>query len=125
MPLLQFLGPLHDKLLDLPDLPAECRGEFLLAGGKVVLLGVHRGLVLAPSGLVLGGLLSRCLLGLLDICLLHDKLQLALGQQILSGLQFLIGLAEPSPCLGDAPLEVRLALFTAAILDLALSRRAQ
>ena len=77
--ILQLLGQLRNKLLDLLILDAECRGELLLASGKILLLGVQFGLVLVPSGLVLGGLLPRQLLGLLDVGLLHDKLHIALG----------------------------------------------
>ena len=40
MPLLQLLGLLHDELLDILILAAECGGERLLTGGKVLLLGV-------------------------------------------------------------------------------------
>ena len=40
VPLLQFLGLLHEKLLDLLVLAAECRSELLLTSGKVLLLGV-------------------------------------------------------------------------------------
>ena len=40
VPLLQLLGPLRDELLDLLILAAECGGERLLTGGKVLLLGV-------------------------------------------------------------------------------------
>ena len=78
--------------------------------GKVLLLGVQLGLVLVPSGLVLGGLFLRRLLGFFDIGLQQDKLLSALGQQILGILQFLVGLAEPGLRLGNAPRKVRLRL---------------
>ena len=70
MPLLQLLGPLHGKLLDLIILAAEGGGERLLTSGKVLLLGVQLGLVLVPSGLVLGSLFLRHLLGFLNVSLL-------------------------------------------------------
>ena len=63
-----------------------------------------------PSGLVLGGLFLRRLLGFLDISLLQDKLLFALSQQILGNLQFLVGLAELGLRLSDAPLEIHLRL---------------
>ena len=96
MPLLQLLGPQRDELLNLLILSAERGGECLLTSGKVLLLGVQLGMLLMPSGLVLGGLRPRLVLGLLDVVLLHDKLQLALGQQVLGNLQLLMGLAKPS-----------------------------
>ena len=40
VPLLQLLGPLHNKLLHLLILDTECCGKPLLASGKVLLLGV-------------------------------------------------------------------------------------
>ena len=40
VPLLQLLGPLHDKLLHLLILAMERCGEPLLVHGKVLLLGV-------------------------------------------------------------------------------------
>jgi len=86
VPLLQLLGPLRDKLLDLRILAAECGGERLLTGGKVLLLGVQQSLVLLPSGLVLGGLLLRQLLGLLEGSLLQDELLFALSQLTLGSL---------------------------------------
>ena len=81
--LLQLLGLLRDELPDLLILTAECGDKILLMGGEILLLGVQLGMLLMPSGLVLGGLRPRLLLGLLDVGLLHDKLQLALGQQVL------------------------------------------
>ena len=45
----------------------------------VLLLGVQLGLVLVPSGLVLGGLFLCRLLGFLDISLLQDELLFALS----------------------------------------------
>ena len=70
VPLLQLLGPPRDEILDLLILATECGGERLLTGGKVLLLGVQQSLVLLPSGVVLGGLFLRHLLGLLDVSLL-------------------------------------------------------
>ena len=67
MPLFQLLGPLRDKLLDLCILAAECGGERLLTGGKVLLLGVQQRQVLLLSSLGLGGLFLRRLLDFLDI----------------------------------------------------------
>ena len=55
LPVPLVLGPLRDELLDPLILAAECGGERLLTSGKVLLLGVQLGLVLDPSGLLLGG----------------------------------------------------------------------
>ena len=74
MLLLQLLGPLRDEPLDLLVLAAKCGGKRLLTGSEVFLLAVQQSLLLLSSSLVLGGLLLRHLLGLLDIGLLHDKL---------------------------------------------------
>ena len=84
VPLLQLLGLLCDKLLNLLVLAAECGGERLLMSGKVLLLGVQQSLVLLPGSLVLGGLCLRHLLGLLDISLIQDELPLTLSQLVLS-----------------------------------------
>ena len=100
VPLLQLLGPLHDELFHLFILAAERCGKLLLTCGKVLLLGVQRGLVLGSSGFGCGGQVLRLLLGLLIVGLLHGELHITLGQLALGGLQLLASLAEPSVCWG-------------------------
>ena len=70
MPLVQLLGLLRDDLPDLFILAAECGSECLLTGSEFFLLAIQQSLLLLPGSLVLGGLLLRHLLGLLDIGLL-------------------------------------------------------
>ena len=110
MPLLQLLGLLRDELLDLRILAAERGGERLLTGGKLLLLGVQRSLLLPPGSLVLGGLFLHHLLGLLDVSLLQDELPLVLGQLVLGSLQSFLSLTEPGLRLSDALLQIYLRL---------------
>ena len=63
-------------------------------------------MVLLSSGLLLGGLLPRQLLGLLKISLLQKELLLTLGQLALDVLQFLVGVAKPGLRLSNALLEI-------------------
>ena len=102
VPLLQLLGPLHNDLLNLLILAAECGSERLLTGSKILLLGVQQSLLLLPSSLVLGSLLLHHLLGLINIGLLQDELSLALIQLTLGSPQFIPGLAEPDLRLSEA-----------------------
>ena len=117
VPLLQLLGPLRDKFLHLLVLGAEFGVDIRLAFGKILLLGVQRGLVLGPSGLGCSGQALRRLLGLLDVGQLHGELHVALGQLALGSFQLLASLAEPSLYLREADLEVLYVSNVSIIFD--------
>ena len=84
--LLQLLGPLHDKILNLLILAVELGGKRLFPGDKVFLLSIEQNTALPLGGFILGGLCNIHLLGILDVSLLQEEHLPALAHFLLASL---------------------------------------